>query len=208
VGFLFLVDVPVLDFEMGAGPEFSAYHWAHKVKEMLDTDTNINWRGEWDPAIAYEFRDAVRWRPDANTAFSSYYCIEENAGTEPPDIITSENVAWSLMVAGGENGLNGADSTVPGPPGAAGPLGQNGADATNDPSAVDTTAMLNSTVSDFITFGASYRGASLSYAATDDSSDVSVLWNTYSPEPPSTWMALSDNSDSISSRGTLMRRIL
>lgn len=39
------VDVPVLDFGMGAGPEYSAYHWAHKAQEMLDTDTNINWRG-------------------------------------------------------------------------------------------------------------------------------------------------------------------
>lgn len=108
------VDVPVLDFEQGAGPEYSAYHWAHYAKELIDTDTNINWRGEWDSSTQYAFRDAVRYQG------SSYYCIEDNAGTAPPDITTADNAAWSLMAA------KGADSTVPGPEGPVGPMGPQG----------------------------------------------------------------------------------
>lgn len=100
------VDVPVLDFEEGAGPEYSAYHWAHYAKEMIDTDTNINWRGEWDSTTPYAFRDAVRYQG------SSYYCIEGNTGTAPPDIATADNAAWSLMSAKGDKGDG---STVPGP---------------------------------------------------------------------------------------------
>ncbi|MDK9364167.1 prophage tail fiber N-terminal domain-containing protein [Lelliottia wanjuensis] len=119
------VDVPVLDFEQGAGPEYSAYHWAHKAMEALDTDTNINWRGEWSSTAAYAFRDAVRWRPDANTAYSSYYCLEANTNHTPPTIDVGENEFWSLMAAGGTNGKDGidgndgSDSVVPGPPGPA-----------------------------------------------------------------------------------------
>ena len=109
------VDDPVLDFEQGAGPEYSAYHWAHKAMEALDTDTNINWRGEWSSTAAYAFRDAVRWRPDANTAYSSYYCMEANTNHTPPTIDVGENEFWSLMAAGGTNGAKGADSEVPGP---------------------------------------------------------------------------------------------
>lgn len=124
------VDVPVLDFDEGDGPEFSAYHWAHKTKELLDKDTNINWRGEWSPTVAYKYRDAVRWRPDATTAFSAYYCMEDNTGTTPPTIATGENAMWSLMAAGGENGIDGEGSTVPGPPGPPGPPGADGADST------------------------------------------------------------------------------
>ncbi|WP_370610888.1 prophage tail fiber N-terminal domain-containing protein [Klebsiella aerogenes] len=100
------VDVPVLDFEEGAGPEYSAYHWAHYAKEIIDTDTNINWRGEWDSAAQYAFRDAVRYQS------SSYYCIEDNTGTAPPDIATADNAAWSLMAAKGDTG---DASSVPGP---------------------------------------------------------------------------------------------
>lgn len=110
------IDVPVLDFEQGAGPEFSAYHWAHYAKEMLDTDTNINWRGEWNSTTAYAFRDGVRWRPDESTAYSSYYCEEDNTGISPPDVATGDNAVWSLMAAGGDKGQGGEASTVPGPP--------------------------------------------------------------------------------------------
>lgn len=124
------VDEPVLDFEKGAGPEFSSYHWACKAKELLDNDININWRGEWGPTTAYKYRDAVRWRPDASTAFSSYYCLEDNTGTAPPTIAVGENESWSLMAAGGEKGIDGADSTVPGPPGPPGADGADGADST------------------------------------------------------------------------------
>lgn len=121
------VDVPVLDFEQGAGPEYSAYHWAHKAMESLNTDTNINWRREWDSGTAYAFRDAVRWRPDSNTAYSSYYCTEANTGNAPPTIAVGDNEYWSLMAAGGSSGVDGKDgadgtdgtdgaaSTVPGP---------------------------------------------------------------------------------------------
>ncbi|WP_368766715.1 prophage tail fiber N-terminal domain-containing protein [Enterobacter hormaechei] len=109
------VDVPVLDFEQGAGPEYSAYHWAHKAMEALDTDTNINWRGEWKAGTAYAFRDGVRWRPDENTAFSSYYCTEGNTGHAPPTVAVGDNEYWSLMAAGGAAGKDGAASTVPGP---------------------------------------------------------------------------------------------
>lgn len=105
------VDVPVLDFEQGAGPEFSAYHWAHYAEELINTDTNINWRGEWDSTTQYAFRDAVRYQG------SSYYCIEGNTGTVPPDITTADNAAWSLMSAKGDKGNPGDASTVPGPAG-------------------------------------------------------------------------------------------
>lgn len=114
------VDVPVLDFEQGAGPEYSAYHWAHYAKELIDTDTNINWRGEWNSSTQYAFRDAVRYQG------SSYYCIEGNFGTAPPDISTADNAAWSLMAAKGEKGVDGQDSTVPGPQGPVGPQGPQG----------------------------------------------------------------------------------
>ncbi|MFX2611941.1 hypothetical protein [Enterobacter mori] len=75
----------------------------------------------------------------------------------------------------------------------------------SNPSAVGTTAMLDSTTPDFITFGVSYPGLSLSYTDIDDNSDASVLWGTYSPLPPGAGMALADNSNGISARGTLMR---
>lgn len=99
------VDVPVLDFEQGAGPEYSAYHWAHKAMESLDTDTNINWRKEWSSTTAYAFRDAVRYQG------SAYYCIEANTGIVPPTADIADNANWSLMARKGDN------STVQGPPG-------------------------------------------------------------------------------------------
>ncbi|URO00949.1 prophage tail fiber N-terminal domain-containing protein [Leclercia adecarboxylata] len=111
------VDVPVLDFEHGAGPEFSAYHWAHKAMDALDTDTNINWRKEWDAKTAYAFRDAVRYQG------SSYYCVEANTGQTPPAPDLADNQYWSLMAQRGDDGEG---STVPGPQGPAGPEGPQG----------------------------------------------------------------------------------
>ncbi|HHI2551350.1 TPA: prophage tail fiber N-terminal domain-containing protein [Klebsiella aerogenes] len=114
------VDVPVLDFEQGAGPEFSAYHWAHKAMDALDTDTNINWRGQWDAGVQYAFRDAVRYQG------SSYYCIEANTGQTPPAPDVGDNSYWSLMAQRGDDGQDGSASTVPGPQGPAGPEGPQG----------------------------------------------------------------------------------
>jgi hypothetical protein len=99
-------DVPVVDFEQGAGPEYSAYHWAKKAQEKVDTDTNINWRGEWDASTLYFFRDAVQYEG------SSYYCILENTGTAPPDVDTEENDCWSLMAEKGGKGDKGDAGSV------------------------------------------------------------------------------------------------
>lgn len=99
------IDVPVIDMNTGYGPEFSAYHWAHKAKEQMDIDTNINWRKEWSSTTAYAFRDAVRYQG------SAYYCIEANTGKAPPTADIADNAIWSLMARKGDN------STVKGPPG-------------------------------------------------------------------------------------------
>lgn len=119
------VDVPVLDFKQGAGPEFSAYHWAHKVKEMLDTDTNINWMGPWYADVTYLFRDAVQYLG------SAFYCQADNAGQIPD--VGLETAYWSLMAKKGDKGDKGDTGTgTPGPvgpsgaPGAAGPQGPAG----------------------------------------------------------------------------------
>jgi hypothetical protein len=115
------VDMPVLDFEQGAGPEYSAYHWANKAKNVIDTDTNINWRGEWDAATTYAFRDAVRYQG------SSFYCIDAVTGT-PPDITNEDNAYWSMMASKGEKGEQGiqGEPGVDGSTGTTGPQGETG----------------------------------------------------------------------------------
>jgi hypothetical protein len=115
------VDEPVLDFEQGAGPEYSAYHWANKAKNVIDTDTNINWRGEWNSETAYSFRDAVRFQG------ASFYCIEAVTGT-PPDITNEDNAYWSMMASKGEKGELGiqGEAGVDGSTGATGPQGEPG----------------------------------------------------------------------------------
>jgi hypothetical protein len=113
------VDVPVLDFKQGAGPEFSAYHWAHKAKEMLDTDTNINWMGPWYADVAYLFRDAVQYLG------SAFYCQADNAGQIPD--VGLETAYWSLMAKKGDKGDKGDTGTgTPGPEGPPGPQGSPG----------------------------------------------------------------------------------
>jgi hypothetical protein len=97
------INVPVLDFEQGAGPEYSAYHWAHWAMQVLDEDTNINWREGWNSATAYVFRDAVRYQG------SSYYCESANTNQVPPPVTAPDNQYWSLM---SERGGDGAASSL------------------------------------------------------------------------------------------------
>lgn len=216
------VDVPVLDFGMGAGPEYSAYHWAHKAQKTLDTDTNINWRGEWDIATAYEFRDGVRWRPDGNTAWSSYYCISPNTGASPPDIATGDNEHWSLMAAGGANGLPGEGSsvpgpqgpegppgppgpasTVPGPQGPAGPTGPQGpagppGTASGTPGDINTYGMFAvKQAGTSLNHGDVVSGSTLIFSSMTDSGSGFEPFTTGNPEPAGSWKVFAGGNASI-----------
>jgi len=90
------VDDPVLDFEQGAGPEFSAYHWAHYAYEIVNTDTNINFRDEWVSTTAYAFRDSVMY------GGSCFYCHTGNTN-QPPNAL-GDNQYWGRMALRGDDG--------------------------------------------------------------------------------------------------------
>lgn len=90
------IDVPVIDMQTGYGPEYSAYHWAHKTAEMLDTDTNINFRDEWVNTTAYAFRDSVQHLG------SCFYCHTANTNNAPTP--AGDNQYWGRMALRGGDG--------------------------------------------------------------------------------------------------------
>ena len=76
--------------------------------------SGVVWRGEYDPATAYELHDAVFYLG------SSYACFVPCTGVAP-----TETSNWELVASKGDVG---ADSTVPGPKGDTGNPGSPGAE--------------------------------------------------------------------------------
>ena len=97
------IDVPVIDMKTGYGPEYSAYHWAHKAGEIVNTDTNINFRDQWVSTAIYVFRDAVQYNG------SCFYCHTNNTNIPPnPE---ADNQYWGRMALKGDKGDKGDDGS-------------------------------------------------------------------------------------------------
>jgi len=97
---------------------FAGNAYAEKAVVITLWDASVTWRGAWSADTKYSEGDMVEYDGSSYMALVGHTSTLSNYPPEPS--------IWDLAVASGANGMDGADSTTPGPQGDPGINGTDG----------------------------------------------------------------------------------